>query len=64
VVLLLAMYQLPVLARGQLLLSVLVGKGLVVPLLGVLSQMLVLVGDRPMLPVFMGKGLHLVEMRM
>jgi hypothetical protein len=37
-----------------------VGKEFVVLLSGVLLRWLVLVGDRPMLPVFMGKGLQLV----
>jgi hypothetical protein len=41
-----------------------VGKELVVLLLGVLLQLLMLVGDRPLLPVFMGRGLQLVVLPM
>jgi hypothetical protein len=37
---------------------------LVVPLLGVLLQILVLVGDRPLLPMFMGRGLQVVVLEM
>jgi hypothetical protein len=37
-----------------------VGKELVVLMLGVLMQLLVLVGDRPHLPLLMGRGLQLV----
>jgi hypothetical protein len=41
-----------------------VGKDLVVLLLGVLSQLLVLVGDRPLPPVYMAIVLHLVVLHM
>jgi hypothetical protein len=47
-----------------LLLSVSVDKELVVQLLGVLLEVLVLFGDRPLLPVFMGRGLHLVVLQL
>jgi hypothetical protein len=40
------------------------GQELVMVLLGVLLKMLVLVGDRLLLPVFMGKGLQLVVLRL
>jgi hypothetical protein len=53
-----------VLVRGQLLLLDLVGKELVVLLLGLLLQLLVLVGDRPLLPVFTGRGLQLVVLQL
>jgi hypothetical protein len=53
-----------VIARCRLLLVVMVGKELVVLLLGVLLQMLVLVGDRPLLPLFMGRGLQRVVLEM
>jgi hypothetical protein len=43
---------------------VLAGKELVVLLLGVPLQMLVLVGDQPLLPVFMGTWLQLVVMQL
>jgi hypothetical protein len=46
--------------RDPQLLMVLVGKDLVVLLLGVLLHVLVMVDDRPMLPVLMDTGLHLV----
>jgi hypothetical protein len=47
-----------------LLLHVLVGKELDVLLLGVLVQLLMLVGDRVLLLEFMGKGLHLVVLQL
>jgi hypothetical protein len=51
VVVLLVLYKLPVLVRGQFLLLVLLGKELVALMVGVLLQVLVLVGERPLLPV-------------
>jgi hypothetical protein len=49
-----------VLALDHLLFPVLVEKELVVLRLGVLLKLLVLFGDRPVLPVFMGRELQLV----
>jgi hypothetical protein len=60
VVVLLVWQQMSMIIRGKLLLMVLVGKEHVVLLFGLLSQMLVLVGDRPLPPVFMDGGLQLV----
>jgi hypothetical protein len=51
-----------VLVFGQLLLLVPVGKELFAQLLRVILKLLVLVGDQPLLPVFMGRGLQLVVM--
>jgi hypothetical protein len=64
VVVLFVLYRQPMLARGKLVLLVLVGKEMVVLLLGVLSQLLVLVGDRSLPPVLMGRGLPLVLMQL
>jgi hypothetical protein len=50
--------------RGQLLLLVLVGKDMAVLLLRLLSHLLVLVCDRPLLPVFMGRRLQLVVLQL
>jgi hypothetical protein len=46
------------------LLPVVVGRELVVRLLGVILKLLVFFGDRPLLPVFMGKGLQLVVLQL
>jgi hypothetical protein len=60
VVVLLVLKHQAVLGLRQLLLPVRVDKELVVPLLGVLLKLLVLFGDRPLPPVFTGRGLQLV----
>jgi hypothetical protein len=50
-----------VVVRGHLLLLVMVvGKELVVVFHGEHSQLLMMVGDRPLMPLFMGRGLQLV----
>jgi hypothetical protein len=46
------------------LLPVVVGRKLVVLLQGVILKLLVFFGDRPLLPVFMGKGLQLVVLQL
>jgi hypothetical protein len=47
-----------VMVRGQLLSLVVMGMEMVVHLQGALLHMLVLASDRPMLPMFMGRGLQ------
>jgi hypothetical protein len=49
---------------GHLLLLVMSDRDLVLLLLRVLSQVLVLVGDRPLLPVLMGRGLLIVLLQL
>jgi hypothetical protein len=56
-VILLVLLQLPVMVHGHLFL---VGKEMAALLLGVPLHVMVFVGDRPLLPVFMGRGLRLV----
>jgi hypothetical protein len=53
-----------VLVLGHVLLLVPVGKELVMLLRGIILKLLVLVGDRPVLPVFMGGGLQLVVLQL
>jgi hypothetical protein len=50
--------------RGLMLFLVVVGNELVVLLPGVLLQLLASVGDRPLLPLFMGRRLQLVVVEM
>jgi hypothetical protein len=53
-----------VLVRGRLFFMVFVGKEVVVMLMRLFLHMLVMVGDRPLLPVFMGRVLHLVVLQL